>query len=88
MTTNSQELAEKLARKCACSIPPDVLEHPMPFPARLDYASKQIFRFTALLEFIQLREAISDLLTKETEPSEVYKALSALDLKLKAILGE
>lgn len=61
-----QQQAEQLARKCSLKIPPDVLEHPMPFPSRLDYATAQILRTIPLTEFFELLEAAEEV--KRTLP--------------------
>lgn len=42
-------------------MPPDVLEHPMPFPVRLDYAAKRIRSATHLQLYEEVRQAAEAL---------------------------
>lgn len=56
MSEAIEKVARHLARKAALAVPPDVLEHPMPLPARLDYAEKQIRQTTHLDLYEELRQ--------------------------------
>jgi hypothetical protein len=62
MKESPQQVASRLARKAALAVPPDVLEHPMPFPARLDYAEAQIKRTIPIELYEKVRQASLDLL--------------------------
>lgn len=56
MRESPEQVAKRLAEKAAVAVPPDVLEHPMPYPARLDYAAKQIRRTIPLDLYEELRQ--------------------------------
>jgi hypothetical protein len=62
MKETPQEVASRLARKAALAVPPDVLEHPMPLPVRLDYAEKQIKLTIPIELYEKVRQASLDLL--------------------------
>src|SRR5690348_2934581 len=51
-----EEIAAILARKAALACPPDILEHPLPLPQRLDYAEAQIKRTIPIELYEELRQ--------------------------------
>ena len=56
-----EQVVKRLCDLAAVAVPPDVLEHPMPFPARLDYAAKQIRLKTHLALYEELRQVAESL---------------------------
>lgn len=56
MSESIEQVVKRVCELAAVAVPPDVLEHPMPFPARLDYAAKQIRRTTHLDLYEELRQ--------------------------------
>lgn len=78
----SQQIAEELARKCACAIPPDVLEEPLPSPTRLDYATKKILQSIPLVELL---ECVKEFKQMAQNRSYLPSCISNLEIKLKQL---
>lgn len=57
----------EIARKITVKLPPDILEHPMPFPHRLDYAAKIIAQELAVL-FRKHAPAVAKSATSDDKP--------------------